>query len=85
MLRPLLERPGRLVAKAELMDGVWPGLVVGADARLRCLRVFAVLHGRRWCACGQRESPTARKGGAARLRLAHRQGAPALLQVAHRE
>ena len=84
VLRYLLERPGRLVAKAEVLDGGWPGLVVGADARMRCLRVCAVLHGRRRCACDQRESPTAREGGAARLRLAHRHGAPTLLQAAPR-
>ncbi len=33
----LLERPGRIVTKEELVDGVWPGTAVSDDVLIRCV------------------------------------------------
>ena len=35
VLRFLVERPGRLVTKEELLDGVWPGVAVTPNALTR--------------------------------------------------
>jgi DNA-binding winged helix-turn-helix (wHTH) protein/cytochrome c-type biogenesis protein CcmH/NrfG len=38
MLRYLVEHPGRPLAKEELFGAVWPGVIVGEDALVKCIR-----------------------------------------------
>jgi DNA-binding winged helix-turn-helix (wHTH) protein len=38
MLRYLAAHPGRLVSKSELMEAIWPGVTVGDDSLVRCVR-----------------------------------------------
>ena len=38
MLCYLAEHPGRPLAKEELFEAVWPGVIVGEDALVRCIR-----------------------------------------------
>ena len=37
LLHCLASRPGELVSKAELMDAVWPGVIVGDDSLTQCV------------------------------------------------
>ena len=37
MLRHLVENPGRLVTKDELMQAVWPGVAVTDDSLVQCI------------------------------------------------
>src|SRR5262245_41899524 len=37
VLRHLLERPGQLVTKNELMDAVWPNVAVTDDSLVQCI------------------------------------------------